>query len=172
MLCLCTGGRTLRVGSPGTGWMSPCRGDGGEAHGVGFEAPQTPAGPPGEELPDLQEAGHLSTNPCLPGFVPETRRGPRVAPTYRCLQLAKDRSFVVHTCQVLSAVGAFASEASHSLLSLAFPCRSCYLHSPGVCVSVSGGSYSGESPCCLQDTPRAEALFLAPRTALLTFNHF
>ena len=53
---------------------------------------------------------------------------------------------MVHTCQVLLAVGAFASEPSHPLLSLAFPCRSCHLHSPGVCASVSGGSYSRRSP--------------------------
>lgn len=32
------------------------------------------------------------------------------------------------------------------------------------------GALTPEGPHCLQDTSRAEVLFLAPRTALLTFN--
>ena len=88
-------GRTLRVGSSGTGWMSPCLdywgGRGG--HMAWGLKPPGPRRASWGGVPDLQEVGHLSSNPCKPGLVPETRRGPRVAPTYRCLQLVKDPSW-------------------------------------------------------------------------------
>lgn len=144
---------------PGTGWMSPCR-----AWGRLMEWGLKPPDPRRAS----QEGRPPRAGPCSPtcrtpsDLLERPSCGSHMLPV---LQLA--RIFVAHTCQVLSAVGAFASEVSHSLLSLAFPARAA-LHSPGVCVSVVG-ALTPESPCCLRDTPRAEALFLAPRTALLTF---
>lgn len=136
------GGRALSVRTPAPAERASVRAM-GRGTAWGLKSPVT-AGPPEEEFPDLQEVGHSSSKPSSPGHLPGTLRGPPFG------------SHMFAVCGLLRilrgthppislAVGGFASEVSHPLLSLAFPCQSRCTHNSDVCDSVSGGSYSKRS---------------------------